>query len=136
MNDWQQQQQGVPGGAITPGGGGYDPQDIENGKTMAILSYLGPLWLIAVILGRESAFTRFHLNQGLIMNAIWIVLWIPVTLVNVGIAFIPILGWIMAPCIAITFFLTYIAIAIKGAITANRGLAEELPVIGGLFKVF
>ena len=62
-----QQQQTVP-----PTANGFDPQDIQRNKIMAALAYVGWLILIPLFVRRESPFTRFHCNQGLILAFAWL----------------------------------------------------------------
>ena len=92
----------------------YSAADINNNKGMAILCYLGILWLIPFLGAKESPFVKYHLNQGL-------------TLLLLGIAaavvsWIPVIGWL---CGVIVF-----ALAIIGIVNVVNGKAQELPVIG------
>jgi hypothetical protein len=41
-----------------------DPQDAQDNKIMAILAYLGLLFLVPFLAAKESPFARFHTNQG------------------------------------------------------------------------
>ena len=47
----------------------FDPADIETNKMMAIFCYLGTLMIIPMLVSpaKDSAFVRFHFNQGLIL---------------------------------------------------------------------
>ena len=46
----------------------FHPQDIAQNKAMAILAYLGILVLIPIFAAKNSAFAKFHANQGLILH--------------------------------------------------------------------
>ncbi len=98
----------------------YDAQDIEKNKIMAVLAYI--IFLIPLLAAKDSKFARFHTNQGLVLFI--------AAIVSSIIAAIPIIGWIIAPIIAlaVTIF------AIIGIINALGGKAKELPVIGK-FKI-
>ena len=51
----------------------YDPRDIADNKLMAILCYLGILWLIPFLAAKESPFVKYHLNQGLLVLILGII---------------------------------------------------------------
>ncbi len=44
-----------------------DPNDIAQNKAMAVLSYLGILFLIPILSAPNSPYARFHSNQGIIL---------------------------------------------------------------------
>ncbi len=98
----------------------YDAQDIEKNKVMAVLAYI--IFLIPLLAAKDSKFARFHTNQGLVLFIAAVVLSI--------IASIPIIGWIIAPIIALAVTI----LAIIGIINALGGKAKELPIIGK-FKI-
>lgn len=100
----------------------YDPKDIEDNKVMALLAYIGILFLVPLLAAKESKFAKFHTNQG-------IVLFIAEIIVSI-VTLIPILGWIVGFVggIALLIF------AILGIVNAVQGKAKELPLIGK-FKI-
>lgn len=77
-----------------------------------------------LVLCPNSAFGKFHANQGLIVLIASIVLSIALFIVS----FIPLIGWVISTiayvCIA--------ALVIWGAIGAWQGKARRLPVIGNI----
>lgn len=96
----------------------FSVDDINNNRIMAILAYIGLLFLVPLIAARESAFARFHTNQGIILflfGVIGSVLYI-----------IPFVGWIAGGIINIISFVLFII----GLINAVKGDAKELPLIG------
>lgn len=95
-----------------------DPKDIEDNKVMAVLAYLGILFLIPLFAAKESKFARFHTNQGIVLYLFGIA--------SVVVNIIPLLGQIasfVASIASVVFF-------IMGLINACQGKAKELPVIG------
>ena len=46
---------------------GVSEQEINDGKVMAVLAYLGFLLIIPAIAANKNKFVRFHLGQGLIL---------------------------------------------------------------------
>lgn len=103
----------------------YDPEDIKNNKFQAILAFVFSLiyYLYILIVNKEpSKFVRFHLNQGL-------VLWLINIIVNVAnriftIFIFRIILWVVS-------FALFV-IAIIGIINICNGKAKELPVVGGI----
>ncbi len=96
----------------------FDKKDIEDNKVWAILAYLGILVLIPLFAAKESKFARYHTNQGFILFLLG--------LANTVLAIIPLLGWILAPLVAIGL----LVFMILGIINACNGQAKELPLVG------
>jgi uncharacterized membrane protein len=113
---------------------GFDPQDIEQNKTMGLLAYFGPLVLVPLLSAKESKFTRFHSNQGLIL-LIACVGWAVAHNILTAILRTVLLpgGWRVYSLIGTFLSLVYIVftvLAVIGIINALNGKAKELPVIG------
>jgi uncharacterized membrane protein len=85
-----------------------------------ILCYFGLLLLIPLLVKKDSAFARFHSNQGL-------VLFIFNILVSV-LANIPLLGII----VAIVGSVAGIIFWVMGLVNVLNGRAKTLPLIGGI----
>ena len=95
----------------------YAAADIAENKGMAILCYLGILWLIPFLAKKDSPFVKFHLNQGLVLLVIEIVV-----AIVCRIPVIRIVGWLAS--------IITLALAIIGIVNVVNGKAQELPVIG------
>ena len=99
--------------------GDYTPEDINGHKLLSICSYLGILILLPLFLAKDSKFTRFHVNQGLILIIAELIVWaiskIPGTLMSV-------IAWVLN-----VILLVY---AIIGIVNVVNGKAKELPFIG------
>ena len=94
-----------------------DQADINSNKVMAILAYIGILFLIPLFAAKDSKFARFHTNQGIILFIVAIISYI--------IGKIPVIGFVgtILSCLCSIF-------AIIGIIYAAQGKAKELPLIG------
>ncbi len=92
--------------------GEYDQADIEANKIYAILAYIGILWLVGLLAAKDSKFTRFHVNQGIIL------------FIAELLTVIPVIGWIWA--------IVVFVFAILGIVNAASGKAKEVPLIGGI----
>lgn len=59
----------------------FDEADVTENTLVAMLSYSGILFLVPLLLKKESPFAQFHARQGLVLTIAWIVgsfvFWIP-----------------------------------------------------------
>ena len=93
----------------------------NNNKLYNVLSYLN-LWLIGLLVAPNDQDVKFHVNQGIILT----IGWVAAGILSFILAFIPILGWLLA--FAIYVFIG--VLAIMGIINAAKGVQKELPLIG------
>lgn len=117
----------------------FDPKDVEVNKVYGILAYLGFLVIVPILLAKESAYAKFHSNQGLILFIVEVGINIGgrILMVMLGLfTMVPLVGWlfgIIATIMSIVIWLARIAtlvFAIMGIINAVKGEAKELPIIG------
>lgn len=102
-----------------------DQQTINEGKTMAIVSYLTVIGLLIAYLvnnDKKNEFVKFHIGQSIRVVLLSVALFIVLGIINamIGMGFLNILRW--APFV----------FAILGIINANNGKAEKLPIIGSI----
>ena len=95
----------------------YDPADVENNKVIALFAYLGILFIVPLIAGKDSRYARFHTNQGIIL---FIFSFLITTL-----SALPTVGRAFALCHVLV-----VIFVILGIINAVTGKARELPLIG------
>lgn len=95
-----------------------DANDVANNKVMAILAYVGILFLVPLLAAKESPFAQFHANQGLLNFLLMIA--------SSVIMIIPVIGWI----VGLILYLVAVVFAIMGIINAVKGEMKELPIIG------
>jgi uncharacterized membrane protein len=99
----------------------FTQEDIEDNKVMAALAYI--LFFLPLIVCPESAYGKFHANQGLVLLIISVAGSIVFGIIS---AIIPFIGWI----IQLIFSLAVLAFAILGIVNALNGKANKLPLIG------
>ena len=104
----------------------FDSKDIADNKGMAVLAYIGILFLIPLLAAPNSRFARFHANQGLVLFLAEVVLGAAGGVLGL----IPFVGWIISGAIGIVC----LAFMIIGIVNAANGKAKELPLIGS-FKL-
>ena len=79
--------------------------DIQANKTVAALSYLWILFLVPLLLKRDSKFAQFHAKQGLVLFIIEFLVWIPF------------IGWLLM----IAIFVLWVFIALDVAANFGQG---------------
>ena len=99
-------------------------EDINANKGMSVLSYIGILFLIPMLAKKDSAYCRFHANQGLVLFIIEIVCSLVFGILG---AFLPILTTIGS-----IFSLVLFIFAIIGIVNAATGKVKGLPLKGGI----
>lgn len=93
-------------------------KDIDDGKSIAWLSYLGLFLLIPLLVKPENTFCKHHAKQGLVM----LLLWIAVSILS------PFIG-IVAPLA----FLALAVISIVGIIQSLSGIYWKAPL--GIYQL-
>lgn len=99
-------------------------QDIDQTKGLAILSYLSLLFLIPMLVNKDSEFTKFHVNQGLILFLLSLV----VGAARFVLHFVPFFGDLISGLLS----LLLLVLMILGIVNAAQGKAKRLPVIGNM----
>ena len=102
------------------GADGFSEKEKEDGKVMAILSYISLLSLIPYFTEKENKWVRFHAIQGVNLLIIEVIFMI--------IGRIPLLGWVIGwICNIIVLVLSII-----GIVNVCNGETKELPIVGGI----
>lgn len=86
-------------------------KDVEENKWWAVLSYLGVLVVIPLLAKKDSKFTQFHVKQGLVLLAGWVLSWLP---------FGPIIGLIV------------LVFSVIGIVNVLSGEMKKMAIIGEL----
>src|SRR5690606_5415651 len=97
-------------------------------KVQSILSYLGILWLVSFLAGKEERndLSSYHLKLGLGLLIIAIVFNIGVVIV---LMILPSLATILGLC-----SILFLILMVLGIITAANEVKKPLPVIGKFFE--
>lgn len=106
----------------------FDPADIKENNIIAGLAYL--IFFIPLVAKPNSAFGKYHANQGLVYLIAVIVVQIALIFIGIPLGFIPFIGGILKWFISLGFNLVIIALFVVGLINACNGKAKELPLIG------
>ena len=134
------QQQGYQQGYQQPYQNFSDPRwDADNNKIYGILAYFGILVLITILAApKESRFSRFHANQGLVLFIIEIggsIILSILGAVTAGIGFASssgsaIIMSIIVGLVSFVFGALVLVLAIMGIVNAAKGQVKPLPIIG------
>lgn len=95
----------------------FTPEEMEEKKLMAILCYLGLLVLIPILQEKDSAYIKFHINQGIVLSATSFVLSL--------FGMIPVIGMIIGLAGTILFF----AGAVINILNITNGKAVKVPFL-------
>lgn len=103
-------------------------QEIESGKTMAILGYipialLGPIVCIISVSQKSNAFAVYHARQALAIYISWIVL---------GLCCVPLMFICIGFPLLIAVNVCGLAFCVIGIVNASGGHCRRLPAIGSL----
>ena len=101
-----------------------DDKEIQEGKVLALLSYLGILCLIPLLLKKDNKFVLFHGKQGLVLFLGEIAVGI--------ISIIPFLGWFIGFISIILFGI----LSLVGIVQVLMGNYWKIPVVAGLAEKF
>ena len=114
----------------------YTQEDINSNRVMAILAYIGLLFLVPLFAAKDSKFARFHTNQGIVLCIAGAICYVACTIL-VALASIPAIGWLFAVLgyIGVTAVgIVFTILMVLGIVNAAKGTAKELPIIGK-FKI-
>ena len=103
----------------------FDKADIKENKVMGIFAYISWLVLVPMFAAKDSKWARFHANNGIILAAAELAVWILFGLLGM----IPYVGWFFW-ALNIISTLGLLALAVIGIINAASGKAKNLPLIG------
>lgn len=108
----------------------YDPRDVQQTKSIAWLSYLGILFLIPMFVYKESPYTKFHVNQGIVLCILDVAGGVVLGIVSAILWWVPFIGGIISSLLSLAFGVLVLVLMILGIINAATGKVEPLPIIG------
>jgi uncharacterized membrane protein len=112
--------------------------DVEANKVFAILAYLGILFVVPLIVARQSKFAMYHANQGLLLFIVGFVTYVGLGILTFILGLIPFLGTIIAFLVTPLFGLLglgFLVLMILGIVNAAQGAFKPLPAIGNAYTL-
>ena len=74
----------------------FDTQDAQDAKIWSVLAYFGILFFLPLVAVPNSAYGKFHANQGLLLVIFYVTLTVASWLVQAVLGIIPIIGGILS----------------------------------------
>ena len=90
----------------------------DNRNVLAALSYIGILFLIPLLAGQKDEFTKFHVQQGIVLFI--------VDVIASFIVWVPLIGWAIG--------ILMLVVSIYGFLQALAGKRWELPYLAQYAK--
>lgn len=106
----------------------FNAQDVANNKAMAILAYIGILFLVPLLGAKHSPYAQFHGKQGGNLCIIWAIVSVALGLLSLLCMFVFPLRLIFR-LLNVLASMGFLALAILGIVDAATGKAKHLPVI-------
>ncbi|MEX0930154.1 MAG: hypothetical protein WDZ79_00585 [Candidatus Paceibacterota bacterium] len=100
------------------------PADEHSEVLMGVLAYIGILFIVPLLVAKDSAFAQYHAKQGAVLFI--------AEVATMFFSAIPILGWFIGPIVMLVWFV----FAVIGIINVVQKQQKPLPLIGGLAKHF
>jgi len=101
-----------------------EPKKEGGDNIIAVLSYIGILFLIPLLAAKENKFAQYHAKQGLVLFI--------AEIATMFIAWIPFIGW----AIGLIAWFTWITLSIIGIVNVLGGKEKPLPLIGQFASKF
>jgi len=102
-----------------------DKQEAAQAKVISIFSYIGLLFLVPLIAGKENKFAQYHANQGL-------VLFIASFAIGFATKILAFVAPLLSMAISGVSGIVILVFAILGIINVCQLEAKPLPIIGGI----
>jgi uncharacterized membrane protein len=101
----------------------------------ALAYVLGPLTgVLFLVLEKDNRFVRFHAMQSIVVGGAMIVASIALSIVSSILAFVPVLGWIIALAAGLGLAIFSLLLWIVLMVRAFRGREWEVPLVGGVAR--
>ena len=101
----------------------------------ALAYVLGPITgVIFLMIERENRFVRFHAAQSITVGVVTIALYIALSILSTALAFIPILGWIVALLLTLGIGFASFVLWLMLMWRAFNGSEWETPIAGSLAR--
>lgn len=137
MNNENQEQEIVPTETVdneevhsSGDGGGLTP------NLAGLLAYLA--WfvtgIIFLVIEKEDRFVRYHAWLSIVMSGFFFAVWLLIGIADFILAYIPIIGWLIALLISGVFGLITFAAWIFMMVRAYQGHETNVPVLGNIAR--
>jgi len=108
----------------TTTGSQFTPEEIEEGKGMAILAWI--FWIIPLLAARDKRFAMFHTQQALALWISFIILYIIIWVLTFIVAQISSTLTCIITALGIIPWIVFVVFWIMGLITAIQGKSKRV----------
>jgi uncharacterized membrane protein len=99
---------------------------------LAYVTIIPPILFLVIEPYNKNRFVRFHAFQSIFLHVAAVVAWIAFIIISAVLAFIPILGHLVALLLWLTLSVGILIIWVMLLMKANQGQMWKLPVIGDM----
>lgn len=99
---------------------------------LAYVTIIPPILFLVIEPYNKNRFVRFHAFQSIFLHVAAVVAWIAFIILSAVLAFIPILGHLVALLLWLTLSVGILIVWVMLLIKANQGQMWKLPVIGDM----
>lgn len=116
----------------------FNSEDVNNNKVFGILSYLGFLVLVPILAVKDSMYSKFHANQGLVLFIFEFASWLITIIVSFilqiffNLLHLTVIATLLAGILTLIVTALTLVFTIIGIVNACSGEAKQLPLIGGI----
>jgi len=106
--------------------------EVEEGKTLAAIGYLGILFLIPLLAKKDNAYCQHHGKQGAVLFGVEVVGFIVLFLLGLILGHVGCAGSLISSLLQLAFWLCVVILSVWGLIMALKGDYWKMPIIGPL----
>jgi uncharacterized membrane protein len=99
---------------------------------LAYVTIIPPILFLVIEPYNKNRFVRFHAFQSIFLHVAAVVVWIAFIILSAVLAFIPILGHLVALLLWLALSVGILVVWVMLLIKANQGQMWKLPVIGDM----
>jgi uncharacterized membrane protein len=110
------------------------PPEVEEGKTLAAVGYLGILFLVPLLAQKENPYCQHHGKQGAVLFGLEVIGAIVLIIASVILGFVPCAGWLISLILWLAFWGCALGLSVWGIVMAMKGEYWDMPVLAPLAK--
>jgi uncharacterized membrane protein len=106
--------------------------EVEEGKTLAAIGYLGILFLIPLLAKKDNAYCQHHGKQGAVLFGVEVIGFIVLFVLGLILGRVGCAGSLISGLLQLAFWLCVVILSVWGLIMALKGAYWKMPIIGPL----
>jgi len=103
--------------------------EVEEGKGLAAIGYLGILFLVPLLAKKENAFCQHHAKQGAVLFAVEIIGVIILFILGLILGHLGCAGSLVSSLLWLAFWVVCVGLSIWGLIMALKGVYWKMPIL-------